>query len=115
MNQTQLRYARQRAQEMLEDKQKTLRAKHLTKAVQFTVDDKIQAIKDGRYELTRRGGIHSLEYNIKFPEETPSRLDQEAFDKEYAPVLKAFNTMMDELVLGDNEVALKLMKAFEAL
>lgn len=119
MNQTQLRYARQRADSLYQDKIKTISAKYTTAAVRFNADEILAALKTGNFiikEPTARGAyIGYLRDYIEFPGETRETKNIEAINKELGALKATFTALMDELILGDNEAALKMLKAFEAI
>jgi hypothetical protein len=104
MNQTQVKYARQRAQEIYGDKRKDLEDRHRTNGVQLDIKQRLKAVADCEItieEPTAFQGPHQWSYQI-------------SFEAEAKKLKTSFNALLDELMLGDNQEALKLLKAFEA-
>ena len=115
MNQSQVKYVRQRAEQIYIEKQRTIRTEFTQPAVLLTGTQRIEALKSGRFEYKGNpdeGAPHQFFYNIRFIDETPQIITegyQDALDE-----LKInYTKLMDELILGDNEVALQLLKDFE--
>jgi hypothetical protein len=117
MNQSQMKYARQRAEEIKTKKLQDISTKYTTPAVTLTTEQRIKALKAGEYTIDNKQ-INSGYYwynAIKFNGDTPRTIDTEKAAKEHAKVKETFTKLMDELILGDNEEALRLLVAFEAL
>ena len=116
MNQAQLKYARQRAEKIYVQKRQEIENAYTDEAVTLSTLEKVEAIKAGRIEVsdTGRSG-HYWAYDIKFLDERPRVLHQEHAQPELDTLKKNYAKLMDELMLGDNEEALALLKAFEAL
>lgn len=51
MNQTQIRYCRTRATEILNEKRKAIREKHTVRAVTLSATEKLKAFKAGKYSV----------------------------------------------------------------
>lgn len=116
MNQTQVKYARQRAEGIFADKRKALEAKHRVGGVSLDINQKLDAIRKGEITIKKPAeyqGAHQWSYQITFNAERPPVFDNDAYTKEEAALRAIFNSLMDELMLGDNQEALKLLKAFE--
>ena len=115
MNQQQIRYVSKRANEILSQKQKDIREKHTTKAVQIDVKDKLKALETGTFTINKtpldKG--YGWQSCIVFPGEVLGDTDREAITKDTQKLQEIFNKLMDELILGDNEVAMKLLKELE--
>jgi hypothetical protein len=119
MNNEQMKYTKQRAQDIKSQKLQALTAKYTTKAVTFTFDEKLQAIKDGKYTTIEgyKGEKYGANWShyIVFTDEKPAVTDTEGLNKAKAEINEKFIKLMDELMLGDSEEAINLLKAFEAL
>ena len=115
MNQSQVKYVRQRAEQIYIDKQRVIRTEFTQPAVVLTGTQRVEALKAGRFEYRGdpdEGSPHQFFYNIRFIDETPSVITagyQDALDE----LKENYTELMDELILGDNEVALQLLKDFE--
>lgn len=114
MNQTQLKYARERASSIRKRREEVLKDKHTTPSIKLSTDDKLKALKAGAFKVSKATPA-SLWYNsVTFTDEVVGGLNQKAFDAEKAALDVAYNRLIDELVLGDHEEALRLLRAFEA-
>lgn len=118
MNQTQVKYARQRAESLFADKQKKLEAKYRDPGVTLDINGKLDAIRNGEITIKKPAdyqGAHQWSYQISFNAERPPVFDRDGYDEAIQELKTEFDSLMDELVLGDNAEALKLLKAFEAI
>lgn len=116
MNQAQVKYARQRAEAIYGDKRKDLEAKHRIGGVQLDIRQRLKAVADGEITIAEphnHQGPHQWYYQISFNAEKQASFDNDKYNTEAAELKKNFNALMDELMLGDNQEALKLLKAFE--
>lgn len=109
MNNTQLKYARERANQIYTEKLSKIR-----KAPKgFTLQEKIKALRKGEFTVDQElAGYHRLENAIIFTKEP--KADVEKVKREVEELDNQYNTILDELILGDNEQALLLLRAFEA-
>lgn len=115
MNQAQLKYARQRAEEIRAIKFAEINKKYTTPATILSEDQRIEALKKGEFTIVDKPSTYAnWTSRIKFNAEVKGGLDLKAASEEQQKVHKAFTKLMDELMLGDNEQALKLLAAFEA-
>lgn len=111
MNQSQLKYARERAQKIKRDRQNANIQKF--QAQQLPDEERIAAIQRGDFSIratvTRATYVYDiLEIHGETPEDRAGlALAQEKLETE-------FTKLMDELVLGDNEQALALLREFSA-
>ena len=130
MNQMQLKYARQRAQEMLKTKTDELTRKHTIEGKYLDDQQRREALMSGRFTVSMEPipASYQRPYDyharrpmgtwcdlIRFDGETIGSFDQKAFDEDYRELMGRYNTLMDELMLGGYSEALKLLKQFEAL
>lgn len=115
MNQVQVKYARTRAEEIKRDKLLKLQQEHTVEAVTLTTEQKIEALKKGEVTFITPINQYATWYNcIKFNAESRGYVDTVKINEGKIKINVAFTKLMDELVLGDNEEALKLLAAFEA-
>jgi len=117
MNQQQLKYAKQRVDDLYSAKKTALRNKFTIPGVCLTEDEKLEALRKGEYEVTpaiQGYGDRSWHYRIHFPQERPTVVDKVAVDAAEKELKATYRKLMDELMLGDNEQALQLIKEFEA-
>lgn len=109
MNQTQIKYARQRLEKIYGEKRRAIEARY--KQTGWSFEQLIDFLKAGDFTVTGDRGYWA--YNIKFPD--PEQPDLEAKKAEFEKLDKAFERTMDELIIGDSDLALELIKSFEAL
>lgn len=117
MNQTQIKYAQERAKAIHAKRNTALREEHSITAVRLTTDQKYAALKAGEFSILpkgkRYGGSH-WHHDIVFNNEIIGGLNHATYDPAKATLDATFTKLNDELVLGDNELALALLQAFEA-
>ena len=116
MTQTQVKYARQRAEAIYQDKVKALEAKYTTKGVSLTSKERLNALVDGDFEVKEPAdyqSAHQWYHQVVFTAEKPGVFDRDSYNKDVADLKVKLTKLTDELVLGDNQEALKLLKAFE--
>lgn len=116
MNQAQLKYARQRAERIFGSRKAAIRTKHTTPAVRLSTDEKLDALKAGTFKVNKKAEErrYGWERCVTFNGEREQKIDEAAIEQETAALTEAYRKLEDELVLGDNEQALALLKAFEA-
>lgn len=138
MNQTQVKYARQRAQEIFNDKKAALKGKFSSPGKTLTLTQKLNALEAGEFTIVEpasaqntanlssvylevysaypyRSNKSELEQRIRFNAETAPTYDTKAEDEAHKALKSTYLALTDELMLGDNQEALKLLKAFEAV
>lgn len=119
MNQTQIKYARERANAIYTRKQNDLRKLYTTEAKLLSTDEKLKALKAGAFTIVPQkdrndsGFRRSWDNFVLFTDEIKGGLNTDAFEKAKAKLDADFTRINDELVLGDNEQALKLLEAFD--
>lgn len=114
MNQQQIKYARERIGEIYTKLKKKIAEDHTIEAVTLTLEEKIQAIKDGEFSvpITDHKPYYNNLNNLKFNKEAP-RLMAEGFDKAIASLEVKRTKLLDDLMLGDAEDALNALSEFE--
>lgn len=101
MNQQQLKYARERADTIF----KTARQKIWDDKRAFNEDDKIYELSQGRYSVKDTNGPwHTRIEFHKQPEDTTT--------KQVAELNRKYQTLLDELMLGDAQQALDMLNKF---
>ena len=118
MDQTQRKYARQRATEIRDTKYAALVAKFTDEGVKLTNEEKIVALATKEYTVRSDNdgyyGRGDWYYRIKFNAERPRATNQKELDAAKKNLNSKFDALIDELMLGDNEEARTLLAAFEA-
>lgn len=113
MNSQQLKYARARADAILSKRTKAIREKWASKEKRLTSAEKLAALKAGEFTIKK----HTSEVDrywwdyVIFTKEIDT--DMVGMNTELATLHDEFTKLMDELMLGDQEAALKALKAFE--
>lgn len=113
MNQTQLKYAKERAEGIFKRAKENLKTKHTVPAFRLSREERFQALEQGHFKIDRGLTRHHLEDQIIFFAENNQEFNQIAHDADLAKLTLDYNKLLDELVLGDNQEALKLLQAFE--
>lgn len=116
MNQTQLKYARDRASKILARRKETLEASFTVPAVTLSCVEKLEALKAGKFKVDMKGAESGTQwrYNyVTFTGSKPKKYDKAGHEAALAVLQKDYEKLIDELILGDNEAALALLKAFE--
>lgn len=125
MNQTQRNYIVSRVSKITLQKDIELRDKLVvrTPGVQLSASQKYDAIKKGEYKLKpkstalNRGCISRFGLEVDnvfvFPAESEEKTDSKAYEKAAKKLYAAKRALVDEVMVGDNEQALKLLRAFE--
>lgn len=123
MNQQQVKYTLKRLSEIRHKKINDLRTNHTTEAVYLSNEEKARLLKEGKVTLwkTKISNVplnsHEKIYNwtdtVVFPKEVKKSFDRNAFDEESSKVHQEYNKIVDELVLGNSEQALEMIKGFE--
>jgi hypothetical protein len=121
MNQTQKVYIRKRIEGILQSKLAELRKKLTVQPKTLSPREKIDMIYTGKVKLKPRKDVplnvssslyvtHLYDFT-KY--ETRGGIDQEKFSKIYKTLKKEADTIIDNVMLGDAEEALKLIQNFE--
>lgn len=114
MTATQLKYARQRAEAIRNARVADLRKQHTTDSITLTVDERLDALRIGAFTLNKNKVRYDNWYQaVEFAGERDHSFDQEGFDAAKAALDETYRKLEDELVLGDDDVALTLLKEFE--
>lgn len=115
MNQVQLKYARERANDIYQRRCASIRTKYTEPEVVLTPAQKTKALKDGKFKVkdTISTYSHYLEDYVILEGVKPLTRDEVKIKAETDALAKEYRKVTDELVLGDQEEALKLIKAFD--
>lgn len=116
MSQTQVKYARQRAEGIYAEKRKALETEFKKDGVVLDINQKLDAIRKGEITIKKPAayqGGHQWSYQITFDAEKPAEFDNDGYTAAETELRKVFTALLDELILGDNEIALAMLKAFE--
>lgn len=112
MNQSQLKYARMRAEALLKQKEVELTEKYTTPAKSLTDQEKIDAVLSGQFTIrTDKGWWYT---RIDFGEQMKT-IDIDKRDPELKKLRESFTKLMDEMILGDDDLALEMLREFEKL
>lgn len=113
MNQSQLKYARERAEGIFKRAKENLKTKHTIPAFKLTREERLKALEYGHFKIDYTANRHWFEENITFLCESDAEFNQAGHDADLKTLTDSYNKLLDELVLGDNQEALKLLQAFE--
>jgi len=125
MNQQQKKYALKRIETIRDEKVKATRGKAKYEAERFTDRERFEAFKKGEYKMrpgvTEIGGWTDLvkvcvfkdEENIKKIELANSKIKRD-IEKKVREIVNEADNVADEVMLGDEKEALRLIRAFAA-
>ena len=111
MNATQLKYARERARDIFGVKMAELARKYTAKPL--TTEEAIEALLAGKFKIVEPEKHYSNQWYNRVSFDASPKVDAKAYQEEKDNLQEQYRSLMDELILGDNEEALKLLKAFE--
>lgn len=112
MNQSQLKYARERAKTIFDRRCADIRERHSVKPVSLADEEKLTALRKGKFTILDSSNGRHWYWRIKFDAETEGSVDQKAVDAEIAALKDTYTKLIDELVLGDCDKALEMLTAF---
>lgn len=113
MNSSQIKYARERIDQIARQKSQAIREKYA--AAQLTTYQKLELLREGRFIVTvpePDKHINSFFDHVQFEGEI--KRNREAEQAEQEELRRIVVRIKDELILGDNEEAMRLLKEFEA-
>jgi len=121
MNQTQKMYIRKRIEGILQSKATELRKKLTVPTKTLSPREKVEMIYTGKIKLRPRKDVplnssSSLYINYLYDfskYETRGGMNQEEYNKKFKLLTNKANTIIDNVMLGDAEEALKLISDFE--
>jgi hypothetical protein len=113
VNGTQLKYARERATAIYSKRRTAVNDKY--KITPMTCGERLQALENGRFSINNRGrddqNSHYWYQYVVFSD--MSQQDTVRLDKELEELRLGYQNLLDQLILGDADEALELLKAFE--
>lgn len=114
MKQDQQRYAMERISKAVDAKIAACKARHMKPGNQPTTQEKLRAIRDGDAALRRHALLSwKLDDAFDFSELTrPDALDVKPFEREAASIRERAAKIKDEIMLGDSQKAIKLIREF---
>ena len=116
MNQQQRKYSVSRVEEIFLLKSEELREKHTKEGKTLSGEEKVKALKSGKFKIKPDiKNLDSYSYITRvfdFTGEKKSVFNQALFDKEVKTLRKEKSKILDEIMLGDEENALRLIKEF---
>ena len=111
MNQAQVKYARTRIDDIAAKKRLEIQDKFTVQKPIMSFEDKIEAIKAGQFA---KGKYDGLDYIVFDALKDEGKERRELDKKKELDAVGAFKTkLLDELMLGDSEEALKAIQDFE--
>ncbi len=117
MNQQQRKYALERVTNITNEIVSKIRQKYTEPSIRLTFKEKLNALRDGEFEVTNN--TYSYPDNIStyliFTAEKDGNYDKELADSEIFSILKEASVIKDQIMLGEEEEALRLLTAFAKL
>lgn len=117
MNQQQRKYARERVGVICAKKERELRKKHTTESVRLSRHERFKAFKNGDYTIKKGVSQEITSYTdvmdiVDFKGEKKEKVNETALQKDLASVREQANNIVDQIMLGDAEEAMKLIEEF---
>lgn len=117
MNVQQQKYALERVSSINKRLMSELRNKHTTPAIKVSGKEQLKLIKQGKVKfnksITEVGYYTKVEQLYDFSKfKSPEKLDEKKYKPESDKLRVKYDQVRDEIVLGDEEQALKLIQAF---
>lgn len=113
----QRKYIEKRLNDLVESKTAESRKKHTTDGRQLSLEDRVTAIKNGKFKLkpnvTAIGTYSKVGDVFTFTDEKPFKFDDAAHLKDVLKIRKQASAIMDEMMLVDADAALKKLREFE--
>lgn len=112
MNASQMKYVKERARKIYNDKVNQIKEKFNLK--EMPLNEKLNALREGNFKVLKQpdGNQYGLLAYIAFTDDKYKNNKAER-EKDMAKLEKDYSILMDELILGDNEKALELLRNFE--
>lgn len=117
MNQQQRKYLLNRIEELTKEKINNERKKYTKEGVRLDSKGIVEALKAGRFEVYDSPPAYStgIRSYIRFTEEVEQEFDQEGFKVAEESIKAKSLNLKDEIMIGDSEKALQLLREFENL
>lgn len=116
MNQQQRKYAAQRLQQLFNEKMESIKKTHTIQAIRLTCGEKTKALENNEVVFTMPTVWPNSAYDIlkcfEWKGEQGASINKTAIEEESKPLTKRYQEALDELYLGDSEVALSLITEF---
>lgn len=114
MNTQQRKYAIERINTLIFQKEEEIKVKHTTPAVQLSMDGMREALRRGAFDVTdgdfyRGSDLYRV---IAFHGEAPSTWDEKAAKAEIKAMKTEAAKIKDQLMLGDTKQALEAIEKF---
>lgn len=114
LNQGQVKYVRQRIEDIYSEKKAAIKSKYIWVKVEKTLEEKIALIKSGNFTLRSDYAPyakHSIDIRIIFEAEENPNLKDEA--EAYKKLNEKRKSLLDNLILGNAEEFLEALNSFE--
>lgn len=114
MNTQQRKYAIERINTLISQKEEAIKAKHTIPAVQLNMDGMREALRRGAFDVTdgdfyRGSDLYRV---ISFHDDVPGTWDEKAAKAEIAVMKIEAAKIKDQLMLGDAKQALEAIEKF---
>lgn len=114
MNQTQVKYVKQRIDDIYNTKRAAIKSKYIWVKKERTLEEKVALIQSGEFTIQSESAPYAkyaMDIRINFGDESNPNLKQEA--EAYEKLRSARTKLLDELILGDSEAMLSALINFE--
>tara|TARA_R110000803_G_scaffold8609_3_gene27589 strand:+ start:38 stop:394 length:357 start_codon:yes stop_codon:yes gene_type:complete len=115
MNQRQIKYAEQRLSDVYKSRKAQIEGSCTKLGNTLSNTETLKALKVGDFKVRSKivGYGNTLGSYITFNQEYPEKFDKEKCTKQIRALDKEYTKIKDELILGDNQEALQMIKNFE--
>ena len=122
MNQQQKSYVMKRMNEIKSEKEEIIRKENSTEEKRLKAREKFNLIKNNMVEFNKEEDINFNYYSISMDDiydfssfEIKESFNREKYNEQINVLNKKFKQTCDELMIGDSDKAIELIKEFEAL
>ena len=122
MNQTQRNYAIEQLNGIRADRVRDFTQAHTVPGARLSQKEKVKALRKGEFKILPEADVGYSTYNehhsfaladvVTFPGERKAVVNKKAVDAFTAKETKRYRGVVNEIMLGDSDVALKLIEAY---
>lgn len=116
MNQQQRVYAKKRLSDIRDKKFAEIKKNNTVEEKRLTDKQRVAALRAGRFKIKPLEGVRRAMWIndvIDFDAESEGSINRDVIQKQQEAVDKKYFKILDQLMLGDGELALEMIKDFE--
>lgn len=117
MNTQQRKYAIERINTLITQKEEAIKAKHRTPGIRLSMDEMREALRTGAFDVTENDFCRGSDLYrvVKFHGEVDGSYDEKSANAEIKAVKTEAAKIKDQLMLGDAKQALEAIEKFRDL